>query len=193
LAKRFPINTSVIPEIRQKAMRFIERQEGRDACMYLDSEDNVTCGVGHLLSSFPLATHMPFFALNPERPATNEEKSLAWHALKHQANFVNKRMRWPGLVLHDEDINFIFDTDFDRIVLPVLYKTFPSFDSFPEDVQVGLSDMAFNMGTFEEFPRFTTAVNRQDWTGASLECDRLQVNQKRNAETADLFKQQTIA
>ena len=66
---------------------------------------------------------------------------------------------------------------------PVKLK-FPSFDQYPQTVQFGLLDMAFNLGTnglVTKSPSFKKAIEAKDWKKAATESNRPQVSAMRNA------------
>jgi len=68
----------------------------------------------------------------------------------------------------------------------------PAWDTYPEPAQLALFDMAFNLGVsglFRKFPKMIAAVRARDWATAAAQCHRNGIQDARNEETADLFRQ----
>ncbi len=75
-----------------------------------------------------------------------------------------------GTTVPAERVNAAFDHD----VQSVLYdcqKLYPDFDSKPEEVQLIIANMMFNMGLtrLSKFKNMKKAVDAQDWSQAAIE------------------------
>lgn len=71
-----------------------------------------------------------------------------------------------------------------------LKNLYSGFDNLPEEVQLGLFDMIFNLGATtlgDKFPSFNKAIKEKDWTKAAKESNRPDVNAERNKYVRDLF------
>jgi len=71
-----------------------------------------------------------------------------------------------------------------------LKEIYPSYDTFPDDAQLALLDLIFNLGKGglrDEWPKLTKSVTDQDWTGAAANSVRPKARPNRNQGTKDLF------
>ena len=73
-----------------------------------------------------------------------------------------------------------------------LRKIYPKFDTFPEDAQVALMDMIYNLGwkVKRVFVNFTKSINDPkgpDWKRAAAQSRRPQLSDARNAEVKRLL------
>lgn len=172
---------TLTPALLVRLKSHFEDQEGRENCIYPDSEGNPTTGVGHLLATALSATTLPF--KHPDgKPATKPEINAAWHLVKTTGR------RCQNLLLTESAIDELLVADLNRFA-PVLYRNFGSLKDVPAPAIVGLYDMAFNLGGFYEFPRLRMAVLIKDWELAAQESHRLGIGNRRNTLTRALFLQ----
>ncbi len=117
----------------------LERHEGRNLCPYRDTKGKLTIGYGWNMDANKLPSDIAAYL---------EEKGC-----------IKEEM---GQRLLDDSITKARDS---------AYRLFPRFDHFDTARQNALIDLLF-MGEAkirDEFPRFVTAVNRQDWQRAADE------------------------
>lgn len=71
-----------------------------------------------------------------------------------------------------------------------LKTAFPDFETYPEEAQMALVDMAYNLGVqgiVTNFLSFTRAVRNRNWTGAANQSNRYQLFDERNQFVYDLL------
>jgi len=75
-----------------------------------------------------------------------------------------------GTAVSEDRVNECFARDVD-VVLEECKKLLPSFEVLPEDVQLIIANMMFNMGRprLSGFKNFLAAIALQDWHTASVE------------------------
>jgi GH24 family phage-related lysozyme (muramidase) len=168
------------------------QSEGVIPHMYLDTRGFVTCGVGHLLETSAHAEALPF-CYSEGRPATVAEIRSEYAVVKGLTPgkvpgfyriFATLRLM-PAAIdeLHERDI---------AAKSAELQSRLPAFVNYPAAAQMALLDMAFNLGTgglFEKFPTLINTVRARDWLACSVHCHRVGIQDSRNVETAELFKQ----
>jgi GH24 family phage-related lysozyme (muramidase) len=183
------IAVSAITDLRAKVFTLLKGHEGCDACMYLDSEGNVTVGIGHALFTAIQAKLLPFLVTATNQPATPLEILKGWNYLKSLAvvgALPNKRIRYPGLYLPEPAVERLCYADLAKFEA-VLAATFPQFASYPEPVELALYDMCFNLGSFRKFPHLVMAVRNRNWVQAAAECRREKIGDQRNEDTKAQF------
>lgn len=152
---------------------FSEPLEGRVHHMYLDVLGLVTAGVGNLADPVSLALQMPW--MKDGSPANPDLVRRDWTALKAMQHLKSRHYRYAAPVtsvrLTDEGIDSMVR---DRLKSNerILKKTFPAWDEFPADAQLGICSMAWAMGAGfpAKFPRFTAAAKAQKWLEAMTAC-----------------------
>ncbi len=160
--------------------------------MYVDTTGNVTIGIGKLISSAHAATQMPFVHRATGEPATDDEIRNEFFAISNQpagrrASYYRK---FTNLVLGDATIRSLARDHVDENRQQIL-QLFPNFDSFPDNVQVAIYDMVYNLGIGglrRKFPKFVAAIRRGDWNAAADESSRSQVSEDRNQRTEDRLR-----
>lgn len=72
--------------------------------------------------------------------------------------------------LSDDEIDYLLDNDIER-VLSQLEPTIPGWDDLPDNVQIALASMAFQLGVagLFGFKRMLAAIERKDWAEARRE------------------------
>jgi len=76
--------------------------------------------------------------------------------------------------------------------ISILRANYPKFNNFPEDAQVAMIDMAYNLGNriHRTFKNFTKAINKTggpDWQEAAKQSNRPQLSASRNTDIYNLF------
>ena len=134
--------------------------------MYLDSEGNVTVGLGHLIESAQAAQQLRFYWARPgidyEEPATAEAIRQAYEAVKKR-----------------QDLK-------DRIF--TVFEPLTEIRMSKNDV----GDLAvLDIMSAEEygFPEFRKAVAMRDWKRAAKESGRRQAPEERNTQVRQWFEE----
>ena len=73
-----------------------------------------------------------------------------------------------------------------------LQSNFQEYGSYPDEIRLGLIDMAFNLGNaglVDKFPIFTKAARVKDWATCANECRREGIGDHRNEMTKKLFEE----
>ncbi|MFY7837328.1 MAG: hypothetical protein ACOVQ0_13730 [Novosphingobium sp.] len=181
-----------------RAIALIAKGEAFINWMYLDSVSYVTIGYGTMLPDAEAAVGVDLRHPN-KKPATADEKRAEWRRLRAISPAGTDRNYSAQSYRKDAQL-FIMQTEADRLrVLKLdafivnLRTIYPGFASFPEDAQVGLMDMVYNLGPnglAKKFKNFGRAINNPkgpDWKRAALESHRPQLSAERNKEVKDLF------
>lgn len=101
-----------------------------------------------------------------------------------------------SLVMKDFDINQLLDkhiSSFYKELTNIYNKTkgYPDdFDSLPDNVQLALFDMIFNLGAttlVNKFTKFNTALKISDWKTAAQEANRPEIAPDRNRYVKNLL------
>jgi GH24 family phage-related lysozyme (muramidase) len=177
--------------------------------MYLDSVGVVTVGWGTALEDEDTAASLPFVHSKTQVAATADEIKNTWRALrtgsKAQRAAAPTKKHLARSYEHMSDFRLTPDTASDLRDKHVLgdYQSlpaiYPEFDQFPEDAQVALFDMIYNLGPgrsanrhhrasgLRRYVYMNTAINKRDWAGAAGGCRRPDIPDDRNTMTAVLF------
>ena len=173
------------PVLTTDIIELLERHEGVRSYMYLDTVGVVTTGCGHAIFRSQDAVVLPFRRFKDNLLATPQEIITSWSRLKYQTG-IPKLQADKSLYLTEPDIESLIMKDLSRFQ-PIMDKTFPAFDSYPQSVQLGLWDMVWQLGSFIHFPKFVAYVKLLDWAGAADQCFRPAASATRNADTKQLF------
>ncbi|EJN36322.1 hypothetical protein [Pseudomonas sp. GM80] len=171
----------------------LKNHEGEKDFMYVDSEGNVTTGVGFLLRNEDAAAGYPFVDLD-DNPATEEQKRAEWRLIsskydkdiKHTADWYED---FTELYLQgdfiDSKLQSLVVSDFSG-----LSRVFPGFGEFPSAARIAIHDMYYNLGASklqQKFPSLMAAIARRDWSTAAVESHRTKIGEDRNDYVRDLF------
>jgi len=183
---------------KARAIAMIARGEAFINWMYLDSVSKVTIGYGTMLPNAEAAVGVDLRHPN-KKPATADEKRAEWRRVQAISPAGTDRNYSAQSYRKDAQL-FIMQSEADRLRLMKLDAfieelriIYPRFTSFPEDAQVALMDMVYNLGgggIEKKFKKFTRAINDAkgpDWKRAALESHRPQLSAERNKEVKDLF------
>ena len=77
-----------------------------------------------------------------------------------------------GTPVSEERVREVFEKDVDRVRLDCL-KLYPAFNDLPEDAQLVIANMMFNMGLprLSKFKKMKAAVDDRDWESAANEME----------------------
>jgi GH24 family phage-related lysozyme (muramidase) len=163
----------------------IKISEGSISHMYLDTVGKVTVGVGNMLPDVASAQKLGFVDRKTLKAATKEEIKAEFEkvikltkGLKASAYKKDTTLELPSTA-----IETLLDNRIETFKKELKLK-FPSFATYPTNVQFALLDMAFNLGTnglVTKFPNFKKAIEAKDWKKAASESNRPQVSGTRNA------------
>ncbi len=125
---------------------WIARWEGRSRHVYMDTEGHPTVGIG----------------FNLDRPQAKREIEAL--GLDYD------KVRTGAQDLTDGQIDQLFSKTTDEAISGAR-QAVTNFDDIPEDKQVVLVDMVFNLGVgkFSKFRKTIDAVEKEDWLQAALE------------------------
>jgi lysozyme len=131
---------------RQRAQDLIEQHEGRRKSMYLDSKGIMTVGVGFNL----------------------EEKSARQRIESLGVDYDDLCAMRTSLT--DAQIDELFSDDLDTGIADAVSRV-PDFWNQPDDVQVAMVDMIFNLGGpgFSAFHKLIAALEVNDYLTAAAE------------------------
>jgi GH24 family phage-related lysozyme (muramidase) len=177
----------VDPVLESDILSLLEKHEGIRSWMYLDSANPpvVTTGCGHAIFKSSDAAALPFRKIKDNLPASPQEIIAVWSRLKYQTGSP-KIEEDRSLFLLEHDIESLAMKDLARFE-PLMDRTFPSFNQYPEEVKSALYDIIWQCGSFVKWPKLTAAVKAQNWEEAARQCYRPQASASRNQDTKDLF------
>ena len=167
--------------------------EGSVDHMYLDTEDNVTVGVGTLLATSDAAAALAFRHRDTDELATEAEMRAEFELidgiLGSQERGAEYYRDFTSLYLPQDEIDRLviehMRSDFDDLL-----KMFPYFGDFPLSAQIALWDMIYNLGPGglrREFPLMRQAIQDGDWEEAARQSHRSDIGETRNDYVHDLF------
>jgi len=168
------------------------RGEGSISHMYLDTVGLVTVGVGNMLSDAVSAAALPFVRRSTGSAANAfeiEEEFDLVRALE-KGMLAQRYEDFTSLDLPEIEIHRLLDDRIEEFESGLI-EDFPGYESFPEEAQIGLLDMVFNLGRSglnRKFPTFCRAAREQDWMTCAEECQRRGISDARNQETQELFE-----
>ncbi len=177
----------------QRLIHELKHGEGVIEYMYCDTVGLVTVGVGCMLPDAETASQLPFIDRETGQAAQKEEIVTAYDAVKNSytdnasARFYKDK---TNLILNEGAIEAELHNKISGFVSR-LKKHFPEFDEYPDNVKLGLVDMAYNLGVtgiVKKFPTFTKGVKDRDWQLCADQCRRKQVSQERNDLVKSLFE-----
>jgi hypothetical protein len=154
--------------------------------------------VGHMMPDAASAARIKMYHYGTNAVATDLEKKAEWNAMRKLSNGLPKNNKSAGyykasakLFVTTTEVDTLLDADLSKSVR-ILRANYPKFDTFPEDAQVAMIDMAYNLGNriHSKFKTFTAAINNPkgpNWELAAKNSNRPQLSPKRNKEVRDLF------
>lgn len=165
--------------------------------MYLDSVSYVTIGYGFMMPDAESAVGVDLRHAD-KKVAKVDEKRDEWQRLR-KISAAGKELNYRAEHYRKDATLFITQDEGERLMLVKLdgfirdlRKIYPKFDTFPEDAQVALMDMIYNLGwkVKSVFVNFTASINDPkgaDWKKAAAQSRRPQLSDARNAEVKRLL------
>lgn len=182
---------------RQTLREKLTEYEGNVPHMYLDTNGNVTVGVGHLLSTAAATQKLPFIDDKTKKKATPEEIKTDFETVSklprnpdkpNVASFYKKHTK---LVLTQPEIDALTESHIDNFHSELKQK-YVHFSFYPKEVRLALFDMLFNLGMTklrEQYIKFNMAIYAKDWQKAADESHRrLPVSAARSRYVKNLFE-----
>lgn len=170
---------------REAFIAHVERYEGRESGMYLDTKALVTTGVGYLIDSVPAAQALPWRRPEDRDLASADEVEVDWHRVHAmRAGMVASRYRTAtSLYLAEEDIDRLRDQRMAEH-WRALVGHFPTLEQAPADGQLGMALHAWAVGPhayrprYDEhgelmhagWPKMSAAIDAGDWATVAEEC-----------------------
>jgi GH24 family phage-related lysozyme (muramidase) len=167
--------------------------EGKVSHMYLDTKGNVTVGIGAMLVDVNAAKKLGFVTRDKKSKATLKQIEDDFNNVKKQpkGKIASAYKKHTKLDLPETVIDALFSAhvkDFKN----QLRSKYSGFDTFPEEAQEALLDMAFNLGTHAlktKWPKLNKeGIDKRDWKAAAKHCNRPYVSLKRNEMVKELFE-----
>lgn len=179
--------------VRKTVSTKLEEYEGRIDHLYLDIKGKVTVGIGHMIPNAPAMTAVPMHLRGSQvaKLATFEQKKNEYEVIKKQRAGSRASAYKPHTTLYMKQASIDAQRDnhihsFYRELCSIYresngYKN--RFENFPENAQIALFDMIFNLGATKlqnVFINFNQAVKSEDWSKAAEESYRPDVPENRN-------------
>lgn len=181
-----------MPPSFDEIKRLVAPFEGNLPHMYVDTKGFVTVGIGNMLPNAKAAQQLAFVNRTTKNSATEVEIATDFDNVAKQPKA--RAARWyrqfTALDLPDAQVNRLFQNRIDEF-RGQLRRAYPKYDSYPNDAQLALLDMAFNLGVGavkKKWPKLNEAIDKLDWAAASERCERPEANAIRNASVTALFK-----
>ena len=185
---------------RAKVDTALREWEGCANFLYLDTKGKVTIAVGHLVALKDDVKVIPLSADGgPATKESTEKEKL------DEYDRVNKLLSGKLLSYYRKTAKlFVKDSYIDASVsdhIDTFYANLVDdytkangylweFDDAPENIQLALFDMIFNLGRSglkNKFPSFNKALKKPDYATAKKESNRPDVSDNRNAYVAGMF------
>lgn len=179
--------------VKQKLRTRLAEYEGSIPHMYLDSKGLVTVGVGHLLSTVADAQKLAFVIEKTKMNATADDIKTDFESVKKQPKNKIASFYKPAtkLTLPQAEIDKLTTSHIEAFYkdLKIIYT---DFDNYPDEVQLALFDIIFNVGPTNlknTWPNFNKAIRDKDWKKAADNSGRAApVSALRNEYVKDLLE-----
>jgi len=172
----------------------IKGGEGSIPFMYLDARGFVTVGVGNLLKTLVEAQNINFVMRETGSTASDDDIAEDYNAVRvrpyGQGYPASSFKAYTKLDMPDAEINALLDRRIAGFEAG-LRDDFLGFLNYPDQVRLGLIDMAFSLGNHglvTKFPALTAAARAGDWATCGKECRRRGISVARNEEVKKLFE-----
>ena len=193
-------SSSTLKKVLRKKLR---EYEGEYNHLYLDTRGKVTIAVGHLISNKKEMGKVDLYKVKNKvsvKLANLQEKYIEYDNIKKlpwgQRYGAAWYEKYTTLRMKKADIDKLLDMH-----LAVFYKElvhiytksrgYPeNFDDLPNNVQLALFDMIFNLGgdkILKLFVQFDNALKAGDWKKAAIQSNRPDVSKRRNKYVRNLF------
>jgi GH24 family phage-related lysozyme (muramidase) len=189
--------------VRDAVIKSLIQFEGQETSFYLDDKGNVTIGVGYMVSDRNAVAALSMYKVLPGgtpsiSPATLLEKQQEYDTIANLGTgyIAPWYKKHTTLVMTQADIGKLLGQtvdDFYPQLVRIYSKTngySAEFDALPDEVQMALFDMVYNLGAAglsNKFPKFNQAVKTSNWTTAASESNRPKLAVARNQYVKQLF------
>lgn len=95
----------------------------------------------------------------------------ATFGIGHLITDADEEYGWPiGTKVSEDRVNEVFKTDVQKFINET-QKVFPDLINKPDNIQIVLINMCFNLGAprLSKFKKFITAINDEQWIEAAVE------------------------
>jgi GH24 family phage-related lysozyme (muramidase) len=181
-----PVNTMATTE---DFIQHLKANEGDSTHLYRDTNGYPTVGIGFKLSNVKEAQNLKFVNPSSNKAATLQEIEAEFNKINEQPVGMRSSKYKFNLILPEEERTGLLKSKVE-FFMSQLKQKFPSFDKYPDPVQIVLMDMAYNLGInglISKFPKFTKAIKEEKWAVAAEESKRLGISSRRNLETKNLL------
>ncbi|MHA7662733.1 lysozyme family protein [Mycolicibacterium sp. HS_4_1] len=164
------------PSVQQAFVPFSKPFEGSVPYMYLDILGKVTVGIGNLIDSVAAASALPFVHNSDNSAASQSEIQAEWNKVHTTAGLAQKGYKSaapPFTTLHlTDDAIAQLVANVLNANQAILKRTFPDFENWPADAQLGVLSMAWGLGAGfpATWPKFKASCLAQDWASAAQNC-----------------------
>ncbi len=172
--------------------------EGNYPYFYLDSERNVTIGVGIMFrnSADAISSGIRFTKKNDNKPATAAEIISDFNAVKRSGvHSLSRYAEIAKLRADTSDLDRIFSDRlqeatqrakrFYDLGQVVENSTYPTFDKLPDNIRFAVIDLSFNLGNkINKYQKLRQHLKKGEWSEASNESRRFNVQGSRNSKIA---------
>jgi GH24 family phage-related lysozyme (muramidase) len=168
----------------------LEKFEGRIPYMYRCTGGEVTVGIGHAILTAADA-HALTWNIDGRAASAGEIAAdyarIAAEPVGQVASYYKPLSRCRMTEAAIDALAAADTTRFAALVAAAL----PKWNTYPDCVQAGLFDMAFNLGVagLQKFKNLIAACDAGNWEAAANECHRRGIAEFRNQETVELFRQ----
>lgn len=163
-----PVRDAITPRVWRE---FNEPLEGMVLWPYLDVLGLVTAGMGNLVDPLPAALRLPWQI--DGRPATPEEITADWRALKSQQQLRKMHYKYAASVtrirLTLEAVEELCARKLASNAIE-LQRRLPDFGLWPADAQIAALSMAWAMGPgfVRKFPSWAAAARLHKWADCAV-------------------------
>ena len=169
----------------------IKHHEGIKPNPYLDTNGNLTIGIGNNVSKLENFVALNLIDVKDGHALSSTEKESLYSQMMADVNaqtFLEKN--YSQYQVPAAEIENKFNQQLTQSYHE-LERKFTDFNTLPVPVQQALLDMQFNMGNYkfseQKWHQLFSAVNNKDWKKAATESHRLHIQQSRQDWTRDKF------
>lgn len=158
--------------------------EGVVQYMYLDVEGNVTVGIGHLIDDAAAAKILPFHDRQTRLASQSVHIENAFNkVLRHIEKARGGASAFKEITRIDLDLDAIealFEADVRQTIVELEHE-YPNYKTYPGMVQLGMLDLAYNMGArnfASQFQEFKKGLDDRNWAKVAMESRRRETDKK---------------
>lgn len=183
------IYTRAIKIDRGKFQTHVNTYEGFVQHMYLDVEGNVTVGIGHLIKDAAAAMRLPFYTRKTSESSGSDKTDDLFDKIEKDFNTVRAATtkakygasafkKITKIDLGIREINALLGADVRQVIAELKYE-FPNYETYPGLVQLGMLDLAYNMGARKfasQFTEFRKGLDSRNWAKVAKESRRTETD-----------------